>query len=65
MGKAFDNRMVRSRHMLGFTLVELLIVMTIIAILLGILFPVLGASIRRARKTQTDMNYHYGNNGPL
>jgi len=36
----------------GFTLVELLVVISIIAVLMGLLFPVVGAVMRSAKKTQ-------------
>lgn len=40
------------RNSAGFTLVELLTVIAIIAILMGILFPTIGAAIENAKKTQ-------------
>ncbi len=40
----------------AFTLVELLVVITIIAILIGLLFPVIGAVMKKAKKTEAETN---------
>ncbi len=54
------------RRLLGFTLVEILVVIGIILVLLAILFPVLGAARQRAKLTACESNlYQYARGGEI